>query len=63
MDEKLVNVKLVDLLLEAFTDVLDGCKGPHEIKEKTGLPDERCEEIYNLYLVAMKGRNAILKLQ
>lgn len=30
-------------------DLLDGCKGPHEIKESTGLSDERCEEIYAWY--------------
>lgn len=32
-----------------LVDLLDGTKGPHEIHEQTGLPMERCEEIYNWY--------------
>lgn len=27
--------------VEALTDLLDGCKGPHEIHENTGLPDRK----------------------
>lgn len=34
---------------EMLMDLLDGCKGPGEIKAQTGLPDERCEEIYEFY--------------
>lgn len=49
----------IDILCKAFVDVLDGCKGPHEIQEQTGLPMERCEEIYNLYLLARLGAEAI----
>lgn len=30
-------------------DLLDGTKGAHEIHEQTGLPMERCEEIYQWY--------------
>lgn len=30
-------------------DILDGCKGPGEIKYNTGLSDERCQEIYAWY--------------
>jgi hypothetical protein len=30
-------------------DLLNGCKGPHEIKANTGLDDERCQEIYDWY--------------
>ncbi len=40
--------------VEALTDLLDGCKGPHEIHENTGLPDERCKEIWDLHCVLMK---------
>lgn len=29
--------------------VLDGCKGPHEIVEQTGMPKEEAEKIYNWY--------------
>lgn len=36
-------------ILLAFKDVMDGCRGPHEIQENTGLSLERCKEIYNLY--------------
>jgi hypothetical protein len=32
-----------------LVDLLDGTKGPHELHEQTGLPMERCEEIYNWY--------------
>ena len=31
-------------------DLLDGCKGPHEIHHNTGLPIERCEEIYKYWV-------------
>jgi hypothetical protein len=38
------------IVLEAFVDLMDGCKGPHEIQEQTGLPMARCEAIYRLYV-------------
>jgi len=34
-------------IVEAFKDVMDGTK-EHEIRENTGLPEERCKEIYKL---------------
>jgi len=34
---------------QMLMDMLDGCKGPHEIHEQTGMSMERCEEIYNWY--------------
>lgn len=44
----------MDELRKAFLDLLDGCKGPHEIMEQTGLPIERCQEIYQLFLRLLK---------
>jgi hypothetical protein len=36
-------------LCQAFIDLMDGCSGWHEIHEHTGLPVERCKEIYALW--------------
>lgn len=40
-------------LVKAFTDVLDGVK-PHEIREMTGLPEKRCDEIYAHFIECME---------
>ncbi len=39
-------------LRAALVDVLEGCGGPNAIHAMTGLPMARCEEIYDLYLLA-----------
>lgn len=35
------------LLTSMLCDLLDGCKGAHELIEQTGMPPERAEAIYN----------------
>lgn len=42
-----VNFSNVKELIEALDDVLDGY-APHELRESTGLPQERCDEIFAL---------------
>lgn len=36
-------------LKKALIDVLDGDSAWYEIREKTGLPDDRCKEIAELF--------------
>ena len=38
-----------DTLKSAFVDLLDGTDGWKEIQRTTGLPKERCQQIYNLF--------------
>jgi hypothetical protein len=45
-----------DQAISAFIDVLDGCRGPHEIQANTGLPSARCEEIYKIWAAALAGK-------
>jgi hypothetical protein len=35
---------------EMLMDLLNGCKRWEEIHEQTGLPQKRCEEIYEFYM-------------
>ena len=35
--------------VEALADLLDGTGGWEEIQENTGLPEDRCKEIYALH--------------
>jgi hypothetical protein len=48
-----------EILRKAFVDLLDGGKDAKAIQEWTGLPIERCEAIYNIYLLAQLGKEAI----
>jgi hypothetical protein len=41
---------------ESLLDIMDGCKGWYDIQEKTGLDDERCQEIYDYYLLLKNRR-------
>lgn len=52
--------KTLELVRKAFVDLLDGCGGPKEIQRNTGLPLKRCEEIYDLYLLAQLGEETLL---
>lgn len=33
----------------AFMDLMKGVRGSWELEEETGIPEERCMEIYDLY--------------
>ncbi len=48
----------MEKLRKAFVDLVDG-NDAGEIRRMTGLPIERCEEIYNLYLLALLGLDAL----
>jgi hypothetical protein len=50
---------LVDLLCEAFVEVLEGINGPADIHRETGLPYHRCEQLYDLYLLAQLGEEGL----
>ncbi|MGD9749429.1 MAG: DUF2604 domain-containing protein [Acidimicrobiia bacterium] len=48
--QRLAHIELkqqVAFLAGMLCDLLDGCKGPHEIIEQTGMDKERAEAIYN----------------
>ena len=40
---------LFEKVVNAFTDLLDGNHKWYEIKKRTGLSDERCKEIEDLF--------------
>ena len=47
--EKLSDKEKCEILKKALIDVLDGNAAPWDIKYFTGLPDDRCHEIFNLF--------------
>lgn len=46
--------KRIEELESAIIDVLDGCHEWYEIREGTGLSEERCREISELYYATLK---------
>ena len=42
----------MSIAAKALVELTDGCKGPEEIMEQTGLPMDRCDHIYNVILLA-----------
>lgn len=49
MKTKLVDVYLYDKVVNAFLDILDGNSNWYDIQYNTGLSDERCKEIEQLF--------------
>ena len=49
MKPKTVDEYLYDKVVKAFLDVLDGNQKWYDIQAQTGLPEERCKEIEQLF--------------
>lgn len=52
-------VLTVDNLRSAFIDVLEGMSGPDDVHRLTGCPMDRCQHIWNLYLLAQLDEEKI----
>ena len=48
MPKKTIDQETARQAIDAVLDLMDGVK-EHDIQAATGLPDERCTEIYALY--------------
>jgi hypothetical protein len=43
----------ISRIVKAFVDVMDGNSKWHDIQADTGLSEERCKEIQNIYTLAL----------